>query len=370
MTLRKKITRAILLFVAVGLVSLAFTLSHDAACGPAPALSSDATTMKAIVHRCYGPPEVLALEAIEKPTPADNQVLVKVHAAAVNPLDWHYLRGKPYILRMDAGLGAPRNPRLGVDFAGTVEAIGKNVKRFKPGDEVFGGKFGALGEYLTVAEDGSLVLKPANLTFEQAGSVGIAAITALQALRDRGQIQPGQKVLINGASGGVGTFAVQIAKSLGAVVTGVSSTRNVELVRSLGADHVIDYTKDDFTASGQRYDVVLDNVGNRALLDVRRILNPEGKYILIGGGGPDAGPWIGVFVGPIKALVLSWFVSQDMSMFMAELNKEDLAILSDLMQAGKVTPVIDRRYKLSETAEAMRYLEEGHARGKVVINLD
>jgi NADPH:quinone reductase-like Zn-dependent oxidoreductase len=370
MTLGYKITGAILLLVAVGLTWLGFTLSHDSACGAAPALPKDAKLMKAIVYRCYGPPDVLKLEAIEKPAPEDAQVLVKVHAAAVNPLDWHYMRGKPYIMRMESGIGAPKNPRLGVDFAGTVEAVGKDVKRFKPGDEVFGGKFGAFGEYVRVAEDGAMALKPANLTFEQAGSVGIAAVTALQALRDQGKVQPGQKVLINGASGGVGTFAVQIAKSFGADVTGVSSTRNVELVRSIGADHVIDYTREDFTKSGQHYDVILDNVGNRSLLDIRRVLNPKGKYILIGGGGPDAGPWIGVFVGPIKALLLSWFVSQDMGMFMADMNKEDLATLSDLMQAGKVTPVIDRQYKLSETADAMRYLEEGHARGKVVIDVD
>ncbi len=369
-SLRYKITGVILVLVAAALATLALTLSHDSACSPAPALPNDAKLMKAAVYRCYGPPDVLKVENIEKPTPADNQVLVKVRAAAVNPLDWHYTRGKPYIMRMDAGVGAPKNPRLGVDFAGTVEAVGKNVRRFKPGDEVFGGKFGAFAEYVSVAEDGAMVLKPANLTFEQAASVGVAAITALQALRDQGKIQPGQKVLINGASGGVGTFAVQIAKSFGAEVTGVCSTRNVAMVRSIGADHVVDYTKEDFTESAQRYDVILDNVGNRSLLDIRRVLNPEGKYVLIGGGGPDAGPWIGVFVGPIKALVLSWFVTQDMGMFIADLNQEDLTILSDLMQAGKVTPVIDRRYKLSEIAEAIRYLEGGRARGKVVINVE
>lgn len=369
-SLRRKITGVILALVAVALASLVLILSHDSACGTPPSLPNDAKLMKAAVYRCYGPPDVLKVENIEKPTPADNQVLVRVHAAAVNPLDWHYTRGKPYIMRMDAGVGAPKNPRLGVDFAGTVEAVGKNVRRFKPGDEVFGGKYGAFAEYVSVAEDGAMVLKPANLTFEQAASVGVAAITALQALRDQGKIQPGQKVLINGASGGVGTFAVQIAKSFGAEVTGVCSTRNVAMVRSIGADHVVDYTEEDFTESAQRYDVILDNVGNRSLLDIRRVLNPEGKYVLIGGGGPDAGPWIGVFVGPIKALVLSWFVTQDMGMFIADLNQEDLTILSDLMQAGKVTPVIDRRYKLSEIAEALRYLEGGRARGKVVINVE
>jgi len=369
--LRYKITGAILvLLVAVALASLALTLSYDSACGPAPALADNAKLMKAAVYRCYGPPDVLRVENIEKPTPADNQVLVKVHAAAVNPLDWHYTRGKPYIMRMDAGVGAPKNPRLGVDFSGTVEAVGKNVRRFKPGDEVFGGKYGAFAEYVSVVEDRALVLKPANLTFEQAASVGVAAITALQGLRDEGKIQPGQKVLINGASGGVGTFAVQIAKSFGAEVTGVCSTRNVDMVRSIGADHVIDYTKEDYTRSGEHYDVILDNVANRSLSDNRRVLNPDGKYVLVGGGGPDANPWIGAFAAPIKAIVLSWFVSQDMGMFLADLNKEDLTILSDLMQAGKVTPVIDRRYKLAEIADAIRYLEEGHARGKVVINVE
>jgi NADPH:quinone reductase-like Zn-dependent oxidoreductase len=370
MILRYKITSAILLLVAVALASLALTLSHDSPCGSAPALPKNARLMKAIVYRCYGPPDVLRLEDIEKPTPADHEVLVRVHAAAINPLDWHYMRGKPYIMRMESGIGAPKNPRLGVDFAGTVEAVGKDVKRFKPGDEVFGGKYGSLAEYVSVAEDRAVVLKPANLTFEQAASVGVAAITALQALRDRGGVQPGQKVLINGASGGVGTFAVQIAKSFGAEVTGVSSGRNVELVRSIGADQVVDYTAEDFTRSGQHFDVILDNVGNRSLLDIRRVMNRGGKYVLIGGGGSDSGPWIGPFVAPIKALVLSWFVSQDMGMFLADLNKEDLKILSDLMQSGKVTPVIDRRYKLSETAEAIRYLEGGHARGKVVIEVD
>jgi NADPH:quinone reductase-like Zn-dependent oxidoreductase len=370
MTLGYKITGTILAVVAIAIALLAIALGHDAACGPAPALSSDTKLMKAVVRRCYGPPDVLKVEDIEKPTPADNQVLVKVHAASANPLDWHYMRGKPYIVRMEAGVGAPKNPRLGVDFAGTVEAVGKGVKRFKPGDEVFGGKYGAFAEYVIVDEDRALALKPASLTFEQAASVGVAAVTALQALRDEGRIQPGQKVLINGASGGVGTFAVQIAKSFGAEVTGVSSTRNVEMVRSIGADHVIDYTKEDYTQSGEHYDIILDNVGNRSLLDNRRVLNPSGKYVLIGGGGPDAGPWIEPFVGPIKALVLSQFVTQDMGMFLAELNKEDLTILSDLMQAGKVTPVIDRSYKLSEAADAIRYLEEGHARGKIVINLE
>ncbi len=326
--------------------------------------------MKAITYQNYGSPDVLKCEEIEKPTAGDNQVLIKVRAASVNPLDWHYVRGTPYFMRVQSGLRRPKVTRLGVDFAGTVEAVGRDVKRFRPGDEVFGGRTGAFAEYVCVREDRAVALKPANLTFEQAASVPIAAITALQGLRDRGQVQPGQKVLINGAAGGVGTFAVQIARSFGAEVTGVCSARNVDMVRSIGADRVIDYTQQDFTRTEQRYDVLLDNVGNRSLSDCRRVLNPRGRYVLIGGGGPDDGRWIGPLIRVLKMLVLSRFVSQDMVFFMAQLKQEDLTLLGDLMQAGKVTPVIDRRYRLSETPEAIRYLEEGHARGKVVITLE
>ena len=332
-----------------------------------PNVAAPGNPMKAIVYCDYGTAEVLRLETVERPVPEDDQVLVKVRAAAVNPLDWHYMRGTPYIMRIESGLRKPKVTRLGVDFAGTVEAVGRNVTQFKPGDDVFGGRTGALAEYVAVRAERAVALKPANLTFEQAASVPVAAITALQGLRDKGNLQPGQKVLINGASGGVGTFAVQIAKSFGAHVTGVCSTRNVELVRSLGADQVIDYTKDDYTKSDQRYDVILDNVGNRSLLDNRRVLTPEGRFVLIGGGGPDEGRWIGPMAKPIRAMALSWFVSQDMGMMLADLNKEDLAILGDLMQAGKVTPVIDRLYSLSEVPAAIRYLEEGRARGKVII---
>jgi NADPH:quinone reductase-like Zn-dependent oxidoreductase len=322
--------------------------------------------MKAIVYCDYGSPDVLRLENIEKPAPADDQILVRVRAASVNPLDWHYIRGTPYVMRMEAGLRKPKVIRLGVDFAGTVEAVGRSVKQFRPGDDVFGARTGAFAEYVSVREDRA-VLKPANLTFEQAASVPVAAVTALQGLRDKGRVQPGQKVLINGASGGVGTFAVQIAKSFGAEVTGVCSTRNVAMVRSIGADHVIDYTKEDFTEGAQRYDLILDNVGNRSLLENRRVLKPKGKYIMVGG---PSGRWIDPLPRALDAFLLSRFVSQDMTMFLAELNKEDLTILRDLMQAGKVTPVIDRRYPLSEVPEAIRYLEAGHARGKVVVTVE
>ena len=368
MKLRYRITGGILLFVAVALAALAIALGHDSACGPAPSLPGNATLMKAMVHRCYGAPEVLKLEDIAKPVPAADEVLVRVHAASVNPLDWHYMRGKPYIMRMGVGFGAPDNTRLGVDFAGKVEAVGSAVTRFKPGDEVFGGRFGAFAEYVSVHQDRALALKPANLTFEQAASVPIAAITALQALRDKGRLQARQKVLINGASGGVGTFAVQIAKSFGAEVTGVCSTRNVSLVRSLGADHVVDYTQEDFTRSGRHYDLIVDAVGSHSLLDYRRVLNPKGILVIV--GGSSKGEWIGFMVTPLGAVVMSPFTSQKFLPFLAELNREDLAILGNLVQAGKVTPVIDRTYTLKELPAAIAYLEEGHARGKVVITVD
>jgi NADPH:quinone reductase-like Zn-dependent oxidoreductase len=327
--------------------------------------------MKAIVYCDYGLPN-LKLQEIEKPAPADDQLLVKVRAASVNPLDWHFIEGTPYIMRaLGVGLRKPADTRLGVDFAGTVEVVGKNVTQFKPGDEVFGGRTGAFAEYVCVREARAVALKPANITFEQAASVPIAGITALQGLRDKGKVQSGQKVLINGASGGVGTFAVQIAKSYGAEVTGVCSTRNLDMVRSLGADHVIDYTKEDFTKSDQRYDVILDNVANHSLSEFRRVLKPNGIYVLIGGGGASENRWLGPgLTQAFKAMFLSKFVSQQMGMMLAELNQKDLTFLADLMESGKVTPVIDKRYRLSELPQAIEYLEQGHARGKVVITAE
>jgi NADPH:quinone reductase-like Zn-dependent oxidoreductase len=365
---RYKILGAIAVVPALGVVALALTMSHTAPCGPAPPLPAGATPMKAIVHRCYGSPDVIRLEDIPKPTPKDDEALVRVHAASVNPLDWHYLEGTPYMVRMDAGFGKPEDPRLGVDFSGTVEAVGKNVTRFKPGDEVFGGKFGALAEYVAVRQDRAVALKPANVSHEQAAAVAIAAITALQGLRDTGHIHAGQNVLVNGASGGVGSFAVQIAKSFSANVTGVCSTKNVELVRSIGADHVIDYTREDFTKGAQRYDLILDNVATHSLLDYKRVMTPNGVYVMI--GSTDPGHWFGWLVKPVQAWLLSPFTSQKFSMILAELNKDDLATLAGLMQSGKVTPVIDRTYTLSEAGEALRYLEKGHARGKVVVTVE
>jgi NADPH:quinone reductase-like Zn-dependent oxidoreductase len=367
-TLRTRILTGMAALLALAVVSIAVALSYDSSCGAAQAVAAGAPRMKAIVYRCYGSTEVLKLEEIAKPAPADNQILVKVRAASVNPLDWHYMHGTPYIMRMSAGFGAPKDTRMGVDFAGTVEAVGKDVTRFKPGDEVFGGRTGALGEYVTVREDRSLVIKPANLTFEQAAAIPVAAITALQALRDKGHLRAGQKVLINGASGGVGTYAVQIAKTFGAEVTGVCSTRNVELVRSLGADHVIDYTQQNFTESAERYDLILDNVGNHSLLNTRRALKPEGILVIIGGSSENR--WMGPMSRPLQAAMLSPFVSQEMLMILSELNPADLQILSDLARDGKMTSVIDRRYPLSQVPEAIRYLEAGRARGKVIVTVE
>jgi NADPH:quinone reductase-like Zn-dependent oxidoreductase len=320
--------------------------------------------MRAVVYYNYGSPDVLKCEEIEKPTAGDNEVLIKIRAASVNPLDWHFMRGTPYVVRIMTGLLKPKVKRLGVDVAGQVEAVGKNVTQLRPGDEVFGACRGAFAEYACTSES-ALVTKPENVTFEQAASVHVAALTALQGLRDKGKIRAGHKVLVNGAAGGVGTFAVQIAKSFGAEVTGVCSTRNVDMVRSIGADHVIDYTQKDFTKSGQRYDLILDCVGNHPLLACRRVLTPTG--ILVGVGG-SSGPWmIGPLIRAITEPVLSRCVSQKFVTFVARPNKKDLTLMRELMETGKVTPVIDRRYSLSEVAEAIRYLEEGHARGKVVI---
>src|SRR2546427_5051119 len=324
--------------------------------------------MKAIVYHNYGPPDVLKLEEVEKPVPKDDEVLIKVSAASVNPVDRLY-RGRPYLVRIKIGLSKPNDTRLGRDVSGVVEAVGTNVTQFKPGDEVFGTCSGALAEYACASES-AFVMKPNNVTFEQAASVPIAGLTALQGLRDKGQIQPGQRVLINGAAGGVGTFAVQIAKSFGADVTGVCSTRNLGMVRSIGADHVIDYTQEDFTKREQRYDLILDCVANHSLSAFRHVLNPKGNYIMVGAADAGGRWMIGLLARLIKAVVLSWFVSQKLVMVGAKVNKEDLTILHDLMHAGKVTPVIDRRYRLSEVPEAIRYLEEGHARGKVVITIE
>jgi NADPH:quinone reductase-like Zn-dependent oxidoreductase len=325
--------------------------------------------MKAIVYTEYGPPDdVLELKEVEKPTPSDHEVLVKVHAASVNYSEWAFVRGKPFISRLWSGLLKPKYKIPGADVAGRVEAVGVNVKQFQPGDEVFGELalfgLGAFAEYVSVPEN-ALVLKPANISFEEAAAVPYTAITALHGLRDNGLIQPGQKVLINGASGGIGTFAVQIAKSFRAEVTGVCSTRNLDMVRSIGADHVIDYTREDFTKNEQRYDLILAAGGYRSIFDYRRALIPKGIYVWA--GGSMAGLFQAVFLGPLISLIGSKKMG---NLVPAGTIQKDLVFLKELLEAGKVIPVIDRRYPLSEAAEALSYYGEGHAQGKVVITVE
>jgi NADPH:quinone reductase-like Zn-dependent oxidoreductase len=363
-----KILAAVLIVIGGAVLWLAIVVSHNGACATAPPLSGEGERMKTIVRRCYGPPDVLTLETAAKPVPAERQVLVRVRAVSLNPVDWHFMRGTPYLIRLLIGTGVPKDPRLATDFAGVVEAVGKDVTHFKAGDEVFG-RSAALAEFVILPEAGSIAAQPQNVSFEQAAAVGVAGVTALEGLRDRAHVQPGQKVLINGASGGVGTFAVQIAKALGAEVTGVCSTHNVDLVRSLGADHVIDYTHEDFTQGDQRYDVILDNVVNHSLWDYRKVLEPKGIDVNIGGGSSSDSPWIGPFVAPLKAMVESPLVSPRVVSFYADLDQKDLTALGELMASGKVTPVVDRKFSLEEATAAMRYLEQGHARGKVVIDI-
>jgi NADPH:quinone reductase-like Zn-dependent oxidoreductase len=323
--------------------------------------------MKAFVYHQYGSPDVLRLEEVEKPEAGEGQVLVRVRAASVNPADWYSLAGLP-IGRPSTGLLRPKNPRLGTDYAGVVEAVGPNVTQFRVGDEVFGGRSGAFAEYVSAREERAIVLKPANLTFEQAAAVPIAALTALQGLRDHGQIKPGQQVLINGAAGGVGTYAVQLAKWLGAEVTGVCSPRNVDLVRSLGADQVVDYTSEDFTHGGRRYDLLLDIAGSRSWAECRRVLKPEARFVIV--GGPKNNPWIGPLAHVIKLRLGALGASQTVKFFITNLNKADLTTMQELLGAGQVTSVIDRQYPLSELPEAMRYLGTGHARAKIVVTVN
>jgi NADPH:quinone reductase-like Zn-dependent oxidoreductase len=319
--------------------------------------------MKAIVQTGYGPPEVLRFEEVEKPVPKDDEVLVKVHAASVNAYDWHMMRAKPFLVRlMGGGFMKPKNTRFGADIAGRVEAVGKDVKQFHPGDEIFGTVSGGFAEYVCTREK-NLASKPINVSFEEAAAVPMAALTALQGLRDKGQIQPGQKVLINGASGGVGTFAVQIAKSFGAEVTGVCSTKNLDMARSIGADQVIDYTKEDFTKTGQRYDLILAANGYHSIMGYSRALGPKGIYVM--SGGSMAQMFQAMLLGPL----MSRTGSKKLGGMGARIDQKDLTFLKELLEARKVVPVIERRYPLSQAAEAVRYVEEGHAQGKIVITM-
>ena len=366
MKLRYKIPIGVLACFAVLVAALATVIAYTEDCPTAPAVTSGEGAMKAVRYYCYGPPEVLVYDDVAAPEPADREVLVRVRAAGVNPLDWHFMRGSPYIMRLMAGLGAPKNPRLGVDFAGTVEAVGASVTRFKPGDAVFGGGNGAFAEYLVVRENRAIEIMPANISFEQAAGVPIAGLTALQALRDHGKLQPGERVLINGASGGVGTFAVQIAKAMGAHVTGVCSGRNADMVRSIGADQVFDYRQQDYTESGQQFDLIVDMVGNHSPLANQRVLSPTGRLIIVGG---QKGDWIGPFLGVIKSSVTSAFVEQELKAFTARMRGEDLSVLARYMAEGAVTPVIDRRYSLEQTPDAIAYSESGRARGKIIVEV-
>ena len=366
MKLIKKILAYATMLVLIALGVFAVVLSYTSDCEPGVKPAEGTETMKAIVARCYGGPEVLSYEDIAKPVPADNEVLVRVHAAALNPLDYHYMRGVPYIIRMFAGIGKPGDIKVGVDYAGTVESVGKDVTRFKPGDEVFGGRSGALGEYLVVPEDRGITLKPANISFEEAASVAIAGVTALQAVRDKGQVNEGDSVLVNGASGGVGTFAVQIAKAYGASVDGVCSGRNVDMVMGIGADHVFNYKEENFTESDRQYDLMVDMIGNHPFADINRVLKPEGRMVMVGG---PKGPWIKPFVRPTLARIVSLFIDQTYIGLLAEIRQDALADLAKLIESGKLRPVIDRRYSLAEAADAMAYQESGRARGKVIIRI-
>jgi NADPH:quinone reductase-like Zn-dependent oxidoreductase len=323
--------------------------------------------LKAITYQRYGAPEVLEFQEVDEPVVHDDDVLVRVRAASANPRDWHFMRGLPAFMRLQFGLRQPKNRGLGSDVAGQVEAVGRNVTRFRPGDEVYADVVqGGFAEYTSVPE-AFLAPKPANLTFEQAAAVPLAALTALQGLRDRGRVRPGQQVLVVGAAGGVGSFAVQLAKWLGAEVTGVCSTRNLDLVRSLGADHVIDHTREDFTRGDRKYDLVFQLAGTRSPSDCRRALTPRGMLLL--SSGESDGRLIGPVDRIIKALLLAPFVRQRLVSFVAKRSSQDLQLMTELIEAGTVTPVIDRTYPLSDVPEAIRYLEEGHARGKVVVTL-
>lgn len=367
MKLWKKILLGLFGLVTASVAVLAITLSYTADCEPYVAPAAGTPLMTAVRSRCYGSADVLLIEDVAKPEPGPDDILVRVRAAGVNPLDYHFMRGTPYFMRLIAGIGRPTDQRLGVDFAGVVEATGVNVSRFAVGDEVFGGATGAFAEYLVIPANRAVVKKPANVSFDQAAAVAIAAVTALQALQDKGQLGRGDEVLINGASGGVGTFAVQIARAMGATVTGVCSTRNVELVKSLGANAVVDYKKEDYSKGDARYDLVVDMVGNHSPSTNHGVLKDGGKLVLVGG---PKGNWFAPAKRPLQAMWTSMFVEEEIIALLAELNPEDMQALADMMAAGSLVPVVDRTYSLDEVPEALRYSESGRARGKIIIRVD
>lgn len=370
MKLLRKLLGGLLLLLVVAVAVLAALLGHDSAC-PAPETAAAERaagddTMRGYVRHCYGSAEVLELATLDKPVPGPGEVLVKVHVAAVNPLDWHEMHGSPYIMRLSTGIGRPKQARLGTDFAGTVEAVGAGVSRFAPGDAVFGGGSGAFAEYLVIGADKAIAHKPAALDFGQAAALPIAGISALQAVRDKGGVEAGDRVLVNGASGGVGTVAVQLAKDLGAEVTGVSSARNHERVFALGADHMIDYKRSDYTRGERRYDVIIDAVGNHGVRANRRALVPGGTLVMV---GASPGDWIGPLLNPIKAAFIGPFVDERFALLMAVLRRADLEFLAARAAEGSLSPVVDRRYSLEELPEAIRYSETGRARGKILIEM-
>lgn len=366
MKLRYRILLGAAGVLALGGAAGARLLSHDAPCPePSPEPASP-EVMVGWVHRCYGTTEVLRLERRPRPVPADDEILVEVAAAAVNPYDWHVMTGSPYFMRLMTGLGRPDEVRAGADFSGTVVAVGRGVTRFSPGDEVFGRATGTFAEYVTVAEDGPVAAKPPGVSFPQAAAAGMAALTALQALRDHGRLQAGEAVLINGASGGVGTFAVQIARAMGARVTGVSSRRKMNMVRSIGAEHVIDYRQEDYTAGHRRYDLIVDLVGNRSVRANGRVLEPGGRLVIVGG---PKGNWFAPLRPVVEARLVSPFIEPEATSMLATLNRDDMAHLATLMREGAVTPVVDRSFPLDELPAALAYWKSGQALGKVALTV-
>ena len=366
MKLRYKILLGFLAVVVAGIGVGAGVLSYSAPCPEPPALPAGVETMQAITARCYGSADVLALERVAKPVPAADEILVRIENAAVNPLDYHYMRGSPYLMRLSSGIASPGNERVGVDFAGVVEAVGASVTNFAPGDAVFGGRNGAFAEYVVVRETGAVAKKPDNVSFAEAAAVGIAGATALQALHDKGSLRSGEHVLINGASGGVGTFAVQIAKAAGATVSGVCSTRNVEMVRSIGADRVFDYKRESYLEAGERFDLIVDMVGNHSPSANHKVLNDGGRLVIVGG---PKGNWLAPFKRPLQAMWLGNFVDNEIVTLFARLDAASLEAIAALMAAGELTPVVDRHYPLAEVPDAIRYSESRRARGKIIVDM-
>lgn len=364
--LRYKIGGGILAVLVIAIAALAVYISYDSDCEPVPVAADGAATMKAVLRTCYGSTDVLQYADVEKPVAGDGEVLVKIHAAGINPLDVHFMTGSPYLMRLMSGTGKPDDIRLGRDFAGVVEAVGPGVTRFAVGDRVYGGWDGAFAEYLAMPENRGIAMIPDNTRFEEAASLPIAAVTALQSLRDYGHLESGEKVLINGASGGVGTYAVQIAKSMGADVHGVCSTRNVELVESLGADHVYDYKKESYTDSGEQYDLILDMVSNESLSANRSVMTDDGRLVIVGG---DKGNWIAPLKRPISAAITNKFVDQEITTMLAQIKQDDLEVLADLMASGQLTSSISERYPLADVGKALDISATRRARGKIVITV-